>query len=104
MTKFQARQGDVFIERCATPRSKLEPVPAEAGRVILAHGEATGHAHALPMADAALFARGAERFLRVVRETELQHDEHAPVRLTPGYFRVTIQREYSPEGIRNVAD
>jgi hypothetical protein len=104
MTKFQARQGDVFIERCRTPEGGLEPVPPEGGRVILAHGEATGHAHALPMAGAALFARGAERFLRVVRTTELRHDEHAPIRLTPGTYRVTRQREYSPEEIRFVAD
>jgi hypothetical protein len=104
MTKFQARQGDVFVERCAAPRTKLDPVPPEAGRVILAHGEATGHAHAIPMSHAALFARGAERFLRVVKPTELLHEEHSPISLSPGTYRVTRQREYSPEGLRTVAD
>lgn len=32
------------------------------------------------------------------------HQEHGPITLPPGNYRVQIQREYSPEEIRNVAD
>ncbi len=32
------------------------------------------------------------------------HEEHGPVTLPPGDYKVVIQREYSPEAIRNVAD
>jgi hypothetical protein len=102
--KVQIRQGDVLVESCEEPTGELTPVEPEGGRVILAHGEATGHAHAIPMADAALLAKGAERFLWVQRRTQLKHDEHAPIWIEPGTYRVTRQREYTPEEIRNVAD
>ena len=32
------------------------------------------------------------------------HEEHGPITLPPGNYQVTIQREYSPEEIRNVVD
>lgn len=51
------RQGDVLIVPAKMPaKAKLEEVPREDGRVVLAHGEATGHAHA--------FARGAVEMYR----------------------------------------
>lgn len=42
----QYRQGDVLIERIASLPQNLKPVARENGRVILAHGEVTGRAHA----------------------------------------------------------
>lgn len=39
------RQGDVAIERIGSLPAKLNKVARENGRVILAHGEVTGHAH-----------------------------------------------------------
>lgn len=43
------RQGDVLITAFPMPHlaDKMAPAPLEAGRVVLAHGEATGHAHAI---------------------------------------------------------
>jgi hypothetical protein len=32
------------------------------------------------------------------------HEEHRPITLTSGYYRVWRQREYSPEEIRVVRD
>jgi len=32
------------------------------------------------------------------------HEEHGPISLEPGTYRVWIQREYSPEAIRRVLD
>ena len=34
----------------------------------------------------------------------LLHEEHAPIDLPAGSYIVRIQREYSPEALRNVAD
>lgn len=104
--KQQFRQGDVFVERCADEIDGCTRLEPEGGRVILAHGEATGHAHALSVDAAALYEhpKTKERFLRVVRETSLLHEEHAPIKLKPGTYRVRRQREYSPTEIRNVAD
>ena len=41
------RQGDVLIVTVSRLPKLLEPVAREGGHVILAHGEVTGHAHAI---------------------------------------------------------
>jgi hypothetical protein len=48
--KFMARQGDVLVASIDEVPAKTSAVPKEAGRVVLAHGEATGHAHAFQRA------------------------------------------------------
>jgi hypothetical protein len=111
------RQGDVLIER-------VEQIPAAATKqrrqkkIILAHGEVTGHHHQLETADPADWWKqgdispanekpstlAGEIFLSLPAGGVVTHDEHARIELPPGNFRVTRQREYSPEAIRNVAD
>lgn len=58
---FQARQGDVFIERTDGAKPMGHELPREAGRIVLAHGEATGHAHAVRSAGAKLFSLPEDR-------------------------------------------
>ena len=74
------------------------------GEVILAHGEATGHAHRIVGAKAKLYEKENERILILPEEDSLVHQEHETIRLPKGTKRVIRQREYSPEQIRNVAD
>jgi len=111
--KIQARQGDVFLEKvegegAMVTLDSMDRVPLDNGRVILAYGEVTGHAHAIASADAELYqepaGRMGDRYLKVFRETELRHEEHAKIILFPGIYRVTQQREYTPEAPRPVAD
>lgn len=102
------RQGDVLVERVASLPAKLTKIPREKGRVILAHGEVTGHAHAIEDKRVELFTSEVETgvtFLEVrAAMAALKHDEHSTIELPAGNYRVTRQREYSPEAIRNVAD
>jgi len=80
--------------------------------VILAYGEATGHAHEVVGVDNAdavpamqLFQEPDGRRLLVVnRDAELRHEEHGKIALAPGGYEVIQQREYHPEAIRNVID
>lgn len=107
MKRFQARQGDVIIERVQRIPGKVTPVERDNGKVILAYGEVTGNSHAVLDPDVELLstADAAERFLRVGSQgATVVHEEHGPITLAPGNYRVRIQREYSPEAIRNVAD
>jgi hypothetical protein len=102
------RQGDVLVAETTTIPEKVKPVELEEGRLVLAHGEVTGHAHVV-VGDAELFAPDdlrdlEERFLRVEQEAKLVHDEHGTIALPPGDYRVLRQREYTPEAIRSVAD
>lgn len=103
---MQVRQGDVFLERVdALPdqRRKLAP---RGSRIVLADGELTGHAHTLPASAGALYAPEAEgdTYLQLRRPALLRHQEHDPIELPAGTYRVRRQREYSPEEIRSVAD
>jgi hypothetical protein len=99
------RQGDILIERVRRSTRKLAPVAAEHGRLILARGEVTGHHHSVATEAAALsLDEGGVMFLTVEELTEVVHQEHAPIQLEPGTYRVLRQREYSPQEIRSVAD
>ncbi len=101
------RQGDVLIQRIAKLPAGLKPVAREHGRIVLAHGEVTGHAHAIAEPEADLYAGDAAgvTYLEVrAAMAALQHEEHSTINLGPGAYRVIRQREYSPEAIRNVAD
>lgn len=97
---MQFRQGDVFLELIEDPSSVEvgERIPLDKGAIVLAYGEATGHAHAIREEGAILFSAKAaneERFLRVLRPVALTHEEHAPIALKPGLYRVRRQREWS---------
>ena len=96
------RQGDVYIET-------VETIPEGARRLshcVLAEGEATGHCHRVVETQyAELLELGNQRFLRVhAGAVTLAHDEHAPLTLPAGSYRVWQQREYAPSGARTVVD
>lgn len=99
---MQIRQGDVFLELIEDPSSVEvgERVPLDKGRVVLAYGEVTGHAHAIDGRGAILFrgkAANEDRFLRVLRPVALTHEEHSRIALTPGLYRVRRQREWTDQ-------
>ncbi len=107
--KMQARQGDVLI-------TKVEEIPANVkekqrdamGRVVLAEGEVTGHAHALIDRQVKLLEETGGRdicYLDVEQdEAKVRHEEHMRVDLVRGKYEVRRQKEFQDELIRNVAD
>lgn len=102
------RQGDVMIRQVAKLPKDATEVQTK-GRIVLAYGEVTGHAHAITEREAKEYtmaeAAGAvRRFLKVVSEATVRHEEHAPIPLPPGVYEIVQQREYHPEELRNVAD
>lgn len=92
------RQGDVLIVGCEAFELPVgaPPVAREDGRIVLAHGEFTGHAHAITEPDVELVEQDGNYYLRVPREAVVQHEEHLPISLGPGTYRVIRQREYVP--------
>lgn len=109
------RQGDVCIvpvENLAkdVDLTSMKKVERDRGRVVLAYGEVTGHAHAIADPDVELFAPGeasilAERYLQVgPAGATLTHEEHAAIALPEGVYEVRLQREYSPAELQRVAD
>jgi hypothetical protein len=66
---------------------------------VLAHGEVTGHAHAIEAEGAALFRdpRLMAMFLTVTGDpVALEHDEHDSIAIPPGRYHIVRQREYAP--------
>ena len=103
------RQGDVLIIATdETVPAEATLVPRDDGRVVLAYGEVTGHAHALLDRRVELFALSdaefEDRFLVIAAEAALVHEEHDTITLPPGTYRVRRQREYAPEAPVQVAD
>jgi hypothetical protein len=92
------RQGDVLLAAVEAIPETAAPEP-RAGRIVLALGEATGHAHAIEEQDARTFTYEGERFLLTKSRAQLIHEEHAPIEVPPGAYRVVIQREYVPAPI-----
>lgn len=108
--RFVIRQGDVLVMAIESIPDAVESVERDRGRIVLAYGEVTGHAHAIASPDAELFAspgataEAVDRYLRVRSTVALEHEEHATVTLPPGDYVVRRQRQYEPERARMVAD
>jgi hypothetical protein len=114
MTEMFA-QGDLLIERVADiePSGTILTTDA-AGAVVLAEGEATGHRHAIydrvtMFRDDALAREiPAGLYLGHLKVTDgsavVVHQEHAPLTLREGTYRVRRQRELEPKDAVLVAD
>jgi len=102
----QYRQGDVYLVATAGPAAGAVPVARDNGRIVLAYGEVTGHAHAITAPTAALLAdpETGQRWLVAPDGAVIGHEEHSQVQLPAGTYEVRTQREYRPEGVRQVAD
>lgn len=104
------RQGDVLLIPVSEIPSQAKAIESRGGRVVLAEGESTGHAHTVETGVATLYstAESADRWLRVHQQAGsvalLTHQEHTPITLPPGDYAVRRQREYSPAEIRHVVD
>lgn len=95
----QKRQGDVLVERISelTDKEQKDCRPS-----ILAHGEATGHAHTVERG-AVLDANAS--LLEVVEAVAfLQHQEHGTIELGRGRYEVTRQQSYQRGEIKRVED
>lgn len=99
------RQGDVLIKRVRSiPKSATKQETKE--RIVLAYGEVTGHAHAIHDLDKVdVFVGDGVMYLQVKEGgAVVRHEEHGAIALPAGNYERVLQREYSPEAIRNVAD
>jgi len=115
------RQGDVLlIAQTSLPQDakRIKPKP-------LAYGEITGHKHEavssshvehwehdghhyIEVTSNVVIAHGNETQINRIKKGELLdcavEQIHAPISIEPGIYEVRPQREYEPNGWRNVAD
>jgi hypothetical protein len=104
------RQGDVLVvpmDPADLPAGAVSAPLDRLGRFVLARGEATGHAHVVAGPGLRVFADPGEPerlFVEVPTLGRITHEEHGPISLPAGSYRVIRQREYIPGSYRPVAD
>ena len=95
------QQGDVLLTKVSSVKGK------RLSHLTLANGEHTGHHHTVTVGDAELYEHEGTLFLRVTsEEAVLTHQEHGPVTLPAGDYKVGIVQEYDhfAEEARDVRD
>jgi hypothetical protein len=108
-------QGDLLIERVADVEpSGTVMAPDATGVCVLAEGELTGHRHAIydrvTMFRDDSLAREIPTGLYIGHvkveggSASIHHQEHAPIALTEGTYRVRRQREMEPRDAALVSD
>jgi hypothetical protein len=96
------RQGDVLIE---TVEEIPEGAERRPGPPVLAYGEATGHSHRVELPEKAeIWEQYGQLYLKILEAVRIVHDEHGPITLPAGIYRVWQQREYTPQDIRTIRD
>jgi hypothetical protein len=112
------RQGDVLLIPTTKRPSAAAKRVTDHGRVILAYGEVTGHAHEVvpiapnapseldPVAPCELFEEAdGTRILVLSRPSVVKHDEHGADALDGDQaFEIRQQCEWSLDEVRQVAD
>jgi len=105
------RQGDVLL--VYRGKTDTNPLVVQLGQaVVLAFGETTGHRHQLrrktsgiTSPDIPVFDASAERYIQLLDQGELSHEEHSIVLLRPGTIEVGVQVEAGPHNmLRRVQD
>ncbi len=86
------RQGDVTLR----PIKELPEDLKITDNMVLAIGEKTGHNHRLTGGQVLVFEKGENKFLEVLEETQLVHDQHRKFNIRAGLYEVLIARQYTP--------
>lgn len=97
------RQGDVLLMPCSDVPADASAEPPEHGHIVLARGETSGHAHVMAAERVSYFRDDGTGggFVRISgpAPVALTHEEHAPLMVPPGNYRVVRQREYQPRAL-----
>jgi len=96
-----ARHGDILLKKTN------DVVGKRTNNRTLALGEVTGHHHTLYGGVITSYEEKDEvKVLEVKKETSLEHQEHKPIKVAPGLYKVFRKIEHDPfgEAMRRVRD
>lgn len=92
--KLTFQQGDVVgVKLTAIPEGAQKHLGRK--RLILAHGE-SGHSHVIEDEEAELIEVGGRMLLLIEKSATVTHEEHGPIKLSPGIWEIGRVREYDP--------
>ena len=101
------QQGDVLIESVEEIPIDAKAVAAKPRGYVLAEGEHTGHAHVIDkVADIEFVEKDGMFYIKNKKSVSVTHEEHNPITIPPGLWRVRGVREYDHflEDSRRVQD
>ena len=95
------QQGDVLFKQVASTKGKL----VEGTPIIVARGEATGHAHRI-LDDVRALVDGDTMFIKADKPFTVTHEEHKPVTIPVGIWQVgrVLEYDHFTEEARHVQD
>lgn len=98
------RQGDVLIKKIEILPDDLKEI--NGNRLVLAEGEATGHAHAIyDIQNCHMYAAPNEDlYIKVSKKVDLLHEEHGKIPINEGIYQVIKQVEVIDEIVKPVVD
>jgi hypothetical protein len=90
------RHGDVLFEEVEKIEEVYNPrTTDDEKKGIVQRGESSGHAHIIEdMTGVEIFSDWRDRFLKAEREFTIRHQEHKPLTLPAGNYRIRIAREF----------
>lgn len=101
------QQGDVLVESVEGFPKEAKPVEPKERGYVLAEGEVTGHAHVIDkVADIEFVEHGGMFYIKNKLPVTVKHEEHNPITIPAGIWRVRGVREYDhfAEEARRVID
>lgn len=84
------QQGDVLL---FSTDSIPESAVLQKGQSVIHPGN-TGNNHALVGSAFGIYQDGDKKFIDVAEEATLTHNEHKPIKLTPGKYEMKLVQEY----------
>ncbi len=102
------RHGDILLRKISDKPKEIE----HKKEMTIALGEITGHHHTLfqphpeVIAGALKYLENDKKFLSVLGDMELRHQEHSTLQISEGTYEITIEREFDPfkDELRKVID
>ncbi len=89
------QQGDVLIEAVDSIPDQAKRTPAKERGFVLAEGEHTGHAHVIDrVANIEFVEKDGFHYIINSGPVTVTHEEHKPITIPPGTWRVRIVQEY----------
>ncbi|MBF0345995.1 MAG: hypothetical protein HQL06_17435 [Nitrospirae bacterium] len=90
---MQLVQGDVVLTKVRKLPIGLNKVEQQGGRYIVARGE-SGNTHAIEGEEIELYEKDGVLYIKSEQPCCLKHEEHKPIEIEPGIYRVRRVREY----------
>lgn len=93
MMKKQLQQGDTLYKKIEFLPDGIKEVKRKNGAIIIAEGEATGHAHRIFDVEAMFFEKDGKFYLKNEKSVTVKHEEHNPITIDPGIWEIGQVRE-----------